>query len=231
MISDNNSLVMKTLEAGLIPININYVDVNNKLQIPCDSVDDFIKFAKTTDSRHVFYYYDYHNIEDYLIPLDDYGDYPKEFIEEINFYNHKNQTIDFNQPYSIEIFVITNGVYIGSVIDDFWLEELEIDTAEEKIQDIESKFTTTLKKIKNSKKAQIKNDENELREIIFKDPEFTHCKNQQLRYNYLIDLIERDDDLNKFKYLISPYGAPHIGKIKFFMDETWRLFRENNKMI
>jgi hypothetical protein len=64
-----------------------------------------------------------------------------------------------------------------------------------------------------------------LREIIFNDPGFKFCKNQELRFWYLAELLEKEN-MKKYDYLIQPPGIPLMGKIKMFMDRTWVLFKK-----
>jgi hypothetical protein len=101
--------------------------------------------------------------------------------------------------------------------------------AEEIIEVFESKYYREVKKINASKKDQQKGDEIQLREIIFNDPEFQYCKNQELRYWYLVELLEKED-MRKYEYMVQPPGIPHMGKIKMFMDKTWILFKERQKL-
>ena len=46
--------------------------------------------------------------------------------------------------------------------------------------------------------------------------------------SYEIDSVEllEKEDMKKYDYLLQSPGIPHTGKIKMFMDETWRLFKE-----
>lgn len=66
---------------------------------------------------------------------------------------------------------------MGVVLENPWADNQGIIVAEDAIEVIEDKFYREVKKISANKKVQQKEDENELREIIFNDPEFKLCKN------------------------------------------------------
>lgn len=93
---------------------------------------------------------------------------------------------------------------------------------------MENKFNREITKITTIKKEEQKEDEKKLRGIIFNDPEFEYCKNQELRYWYLVELLE-NEEMNKYNYLVQPPGIPHMGKIKMFMDKTWILYKDWKK--
>lgn len=73
--------------------------------------------------------------------------------------------------------------------------------------------------------SEKKDKEKELREIIFKDPEFKYCKNQESRYWYLLELLEQDG-MEEYRYLAEDPGVYFNGKVKMFMDKTWTIYKE-----
>ncbi|MFP3441592.1 hypothetical protein R0K18_28070, partial [Pantoea sp. SIMBA_133] len=86
--------------------------------------------------------------------------------------------------------------------------------SEEMLEDFDNKFYGEGEKANISKQKR-KEDEKELREIIFNDPDFKYCKNQDLRYWYLVDLLE-EEEMKKYQYIVKPYGISNTGKIKVF---------------
>jgi hypothetical protein len=128
----------------------------------------------------------------------------------------------------LTLFILQNGTFLGVDLDNPWIANQGISLAEETIELIENMFYREVKKISAYKKDQQKDDENKLRETIFNDPEFRFCKNQDLRYWYLVDLLEKENMI-KYDYLFQPYGILHNGKIKWFMDKTWMLNKEWKK--
>lgn len=126
------------------------------------------------------------------------------------------------------MFVLQNGTLVGVELYHPWIEDQGIQTAEDTMELMENKFYREVTKISTNKKEQQKEDETQLREIIFNDPEFKFCKNQELRYWYLVELLEKES-MKKYEHLVQPPGIPHMGKIKMFMDKTWILFKETKK--
>ncbi|WP_096186861.1 hypothetical protein [Evansella halocellulosilytica] len=213
---------------NLIPLEVSDMKISNQIHLDIVEIKDFLKFASDSNSEYVYYYYTYYNPEEYIIPHDWYSKYSKEFKIEVLQHNRNIESLDFNSPKSLTLFVLQNGTFVGVNLENHWIESKGISVADETIEIIENKFSREVKEISDYKKDQQKNDENKLREIIFSDPEFRFCKNQQLRYSYLVELLKKDN-MMKFEYLVEPYGAPHIGKIKMFMDKTWMLYKDRYK--
>jgi 16S rRNA G966 N2-methylase RsmD len=221
-------LIEKINDYNLIPLEVNALNISNQIHLNIDKIEDFLKFASDWNSGYLYYYYTYYHSGEYIIPLDWYSEYSKEFKIEVRQYNQHIKSLDFASPKSLTLFVLQNGTYVGVVLENPWMDNQGISVAEEAIEVIENKFYREVKKISANKKVQQKEDENELREIIFNDPEFKLCKNQALRYRYLIELLEKEN-MMKYDYLVQPYGYYKDGKVKWFMDVTWELYKERNK--
>ena len=230
MIYSKDVFVLKVHKDGFIAVEItDDFLVNNKINLSYSNYEEFIEFAKTINVKHIFYNYVYTSIGDYLIDVELYDNYSENVLREMKKHNKEIKKIDFNRPSTQQIALIEYGFFMCVQLEDYWIEDIEIETKTEKVESIKSEYSKEVSEINNVKKAETEHDKNELREIILNDPEFYHCKNQQLRYYYLTKLFDEREDIDRFHYLVSPYGAPHIGKIKNFMDETWRLFRERIK--
>lgn len=213
---------------NLIPLEVHTLNISNQIHLNIDKIEDFLKFAMDLNSGYLYYYYTYYHSGEYIISLDWYNEYSKEFKTEIHKYNQHIESLDFSSPKSLTLFVLQNGTYVGVVLENPWIDNQDISVAEEAIEVIEKRFYREVKKIRTDKKDQQKEEENELREIIFNDPEFKLCKNQALRYWYLIELLEKEN-MMKYDYLVQPYGYYKEGKVKWFMDVTWDLYKDRNK--
>ncbi|MEH7110729.1 hypothetical protein [Bacillus sp. JJ1764] len=218
----------KITNCNLIPLEVSDFDISNRLYLNIDKIDDFLKYASDSNSKYVYYHYTYYNSEEYIIPTDWYSEYSKEFKTEVRAHNQRIKSLDFDSPKSLTLFILQNGTFVGVEIDNTWLQNQGIMIADVTIDIIENQFYREVKKFDVAKKEQYKEDENELREIIFNDPEFKFCKNQELRYWYLVELLEKED-MKKYDYMLQSPGIPHMGKIKMFMDKTWELYKERNK--
>ncbi|MCM3323284.1 hypothetical protein [Cytobacillus kochii] len=218
----------KIIYYNLIPMGVSSLNISNQIHLNIDKVEDFLKFVSSSAFEYVYYYYTYYNIEKYIIPIDWYCEYSKEFKAVVNQHNQHIESLDFNSPKSLTLFTLQGGTLVGIQLDNHWIENQEIYIAEETIEIIEAQFNREVKKISDYKKDQYKDDEHKLRNIIFNDPEFQYCKNQDLRYWYLIELLE-EENMKKYKYLVQPYGIAVSGKVKMFMDKTWILFKEQKK--
>lgn len=216
-------LKKKIKNYNLIPLEASVLKISDQVYLAMDNIDEFLKFASDSKFEFVYYYYTYYNSEEYIIPQDWYSDYSKEFKTVVFQYNQQIESSNFGSPRSLTLFVLQNGTFVGVELYNPWIEDQGIMVAEEAIEVIDENFHE-VKKTKEQKKE----DEDKLRTIIFNDPEFRYCKNQELRYWYLVELLERQD-MNQFKYLVEPYGIPHRGKVKMFMDKTWELYKEQRK--
>lgn len=210
---------------NLIPLEVIALKVSNQLYLNIEKIEDFLKYASDSNFECVYYHYTYYNPEEYIIPTDWCSEYSKEFRTEVCVHNQLIESLDFGSPKSLIIFILQNGTVVGMKLKNPWLENQGIHSAEEAIEFVEHKFNREVKETIVTKKEQQKEDENHLREIIFNDSDFKLCKNQELRYWYLVELMEKED-MKKYDYLVQPPGIPHMGKIKMFMDKAWILFKE-----
>ncbi|MBV7508977.1 hypothetical protein KW850_27625 [Bacillus sp. sid0103] len=221
-------LIEKINDYNLLPLEVSVLKISNQIHLKLDEIEEFLKFASDSNLKYVYYFYTYYHSGEYIIPSDWYSEYSKEFKAVVRQHNQQIKSLDFDSPQRLTLFILQNGTFVGVELNNFWIENQGISVAEEIIEVFENKFYREVKKISANKKVQQKDDENELREIIFNDPEFKLCKNQALRYRYLIELLEKEN-MMKYDYLVQPYGYHKDGKVKWFMDKTWELFKERKK--
>lgn len=223
-------LKKKISNYNLIPLEVSALNISNQIFLEIDEIEEFLKFASDSNCEHVYYHYTYYNSEEYIIPLDWYDEQTNKFQNTVKKHNQLIESLDFGYPNSLSLFILQNGTFVGIKLHDPWIEEKGIESAEDTIETIENEFYREVEALRESKKDKQKDDENKLRGIIFNDPEFGYCKNQHLRYYYLVELLEKEN-MKKYEYLVQPYGAPHVGKIKMFMDKTWMLYKERKKYL
>jgi hypothetical protein len=227
MIIDEMKLKEKILAAELLPIKVQELEITNKVVIISEPEDKYLEFVASTESKYLFFYYTYYEMDKFIIPYEWYSDYSKAFKAVVHDHNGIIKNLDFNTPKGLTMFVLLNGTYVGVEYEDLWLGKLEVNEAEEEFEKIQSKFNHEVKTVKQIKKDQKENDIKTFRELILSDPIFANCKNLYLRYDYMAELLEKDE-VQQYKYLIEPYGIPINGGIKNFMDETWRIFKNKD---
>jgi hypothetical protein len=229
-IINKEQLIEKAREYKLIPVEVKVLKVASQIYLGIEETEEFLKFARDSNIGYIYYYYTYYNLGNYIIPEDEYRDYyEKEVKNEVRRYNKQIESLDFDSPKSLTLFVLQNGTLVGIELNYPWIENEGIEIAEYASEEIEGAFHFEMKKAKDKKKDKQKEDENKLREIIFNDSEFAmYSKNQDLRYWYLVELLEKED-MKQFKYLVHPYGISVNGKVKRFMDITMILYKDWNK--
>jgi hypothetical protein len=221
-------LIKKAKEYNLIPIEVKSVDTTNKVILNVQGIESFLEMANSLGSEYIYYLYSYYDKASFIVPEEEYK-YEEKLQEEINRYNIKIESIDFNVPYRLILFIIQNGTFIGIELFHYWIEEMGLETAELVMDTLESEFNSEVKSAKSKNREQRREDEERLREIILNDPDFPmQSKNQDLRYWYLADLLDQEV-MKPFRYLVEPFGIPHTGKAKVFMDITFMLYKEKMK--
>lgn len=222
-------LIRKANEYSLIPVEVRSVDTTNKVILNVERLEDFLEMANNLGSEYIYYRYNYYNKDGFIVPEEDYKYEEEKLQKEIKRYNKEIDSIDFDVPYRLILFMIQNGTFIGIELIHYWTEEMNLKTAEIVMDTLEGESYSEVKSVKSKKREQRKEDEEKLREIILNDPEFPiHSKNQDLRYWYLADILDQEE-MKPYRYLVEPFGIPHTGKAKVFMDITFMLYKEKMK--
>lgn len=78
----------------LIPIEINSLNISNQIYLNMDNYEDFLRFSRDSNHKHIYYYYTYYNPEEYIIPTDWYSEYSKEFKMVVNKHNRYIKSLD-----------------------------------------------------------------------------------------------------------------------------------------
>ena len=224
-----NKLIERIVTYDLRGFEVESYQLANKVQLKSMSVDLFLNHVKDSCSKSIFYLYKYYKKEDYIIPLDWYSEETEKFKADVENHNSEVEKYDFDIPNKMSLFTIIEGIFLGVEFFDEWLEVEMLEDAEEMIEKIEEKYYGSRHELKRTKREDKKRDEEELRKILFNDPEFAYCKNQDMRYWHLGELLELDE-MKKYRYLFEPnFGIPSTGKAKVFLDKTWMLYLEEKK--
>lgn len=219
-IIDKQCLNQKLSDYGFIPVEVAAMNKTEKIYLWSD-LEAFLDLARTFEQKHVFFEYYFYDKDDYIIPESRYKDSHQEYQKKVQERNDLVDQINFDFPSRLTVFIIKDSTLIGVLFDNNWLDKNNILTAEEALEDIDFNF-------RPQNKTKKEEDEREMREIIFNDPEFMFCKNQDLRFQYLRNFIEKAEH-EKFLYLVMPSGSPRSGKAKMFLDKTWLLYQDKLK--
>ncbi|MFC8152281.1 hypothetical protein ACFUP3_21840 [Bacillus paralicheniformis] len=154
----------------------------NKIEIA--NQNDFLDFHEHVENLLLFYYYDYEDKMNFMLPVEipeEYNlkQYPKTIIERISTkikeYNTMINETDFNTPSGLTMHYIKDGfLFYNYVFEEPNIFSTYDEIINEVLQDFPSKELDEMKKIKQEK---IKNNVQELKEIIFADPNFKVATN------------------------------------------------------
>ncbi|MCW3491535.1 hypothetical protein [Dethiobacter alkaliphilus] len=233
-----NELITKLQKSSMYCISFSdraYLDVVLKEA----NIEKLVEFAAKIKEGVIFYKYGCYDIEDYLIPDSWVDDYPKNFVKKVNAHNRYLQSLEFDRPYYLVVFLIYNGLKIGFRDTNDWLVNENVFDAEEMIEELKAEYSEEIEKAREEKNKEAEKAEKEknkqseimlgeLREFILSDVEFHYCKNQFARYEYIRNLYEEGKYAAHLEFLM-PFGAPHIGKVKLFMDKTWAIYQQRNR--
>lgn len=224
LITFKDSLENLVVKMGFTLIKGEMDIENQKILLP--SQEDFLDFHKHVDNKLLFYTYDYEDKENYYIPEEYHTWFEDSEIqhllsEKVNEYNEKLDNINFDQPSELIMFYVKDGfVFYNTTIREELFELSDGDTVgyalveevgdaipEEKIMEI----TEKRKKALDQKKQEIK-------ENIFKDPEFKSATNSSLRRSYAARYFK--DHPEESELLRETYLPPFL-----FVDQIWKEFK------
>lgn len=218
---------------GFQPIVLLDFKSNNYGEIDSKDIDSFLKLIKQENGKHVYLVPFYYDKRDYYIDPyydDDYSDFIQKNIK-FREYEKKLEEFDFGRPRALEVIARYEDLYLIYRIEDDWFDEDNLGKSgiesEIKSEFEDSYYEEVLKKRRETRE-KYKKEKEEVERIILNDPEFVTKKNQDSRYWYFHDLMDKEEMI-KYQEIFLPYGAPHTGNVKLFMDEVWAKFKEIQK--
>lgn len=215
------------------------VDNGCKLRLVGKDIQDLIVFAKNHDIDTVFYHYTYYDHDSVSIGEDvlDKVIQRSELIEmlqpEIDKYNEKIETLDFNKPAGLKVYCIYQGVFIYIQEDDDWLKSLGYTSAYIAAMELFNKDADKL--LEQMQKESIKRQElrDECRKIIMDDPKFHGCTNASLRHYYTNEFFNKGKNRKYKDAFFSEEHGYYDVTMATFVDDIWREFKSslaNSKM-
>lgn len=215
------------------PIWLKDVRESNISILNDNDLEKFIEFARLNMAERIYIKYSYYDSSDYEI----YGEYDNlsgRAIEEIKEYNSTVNSIDFTKPSKVVIFTFIDSMLLGIEHVDDWIQSSEVIDPLGKYEEIKLKYEfdyiDEIAQTRRVTKDKFKPEKDRLMNIILNDHEFGYKKNQDSRYWYFQDLMDKPE-MEEYRELLIPYGAPFGGNVKMFMDDVWRIFKEQEKKI
>ncbi|MBM7836314.1 hypothetical protein [Clostridium sardiniense] len=182
-----NKVNIKCIEGTcIIPDNILIIELK--------SLDKYIDLLLDLKAKNVFYSLHYYDEEEYFIDedsvLDEYGEKVLNLVKDrISEYNNEMESFDFDTPYRINLYFIKDNIVYLFYMEDDWLEEYEVFTADREIETMIEDIEPELESILVQHQKDVENLGEELKNLILNDKEFKLCTNQSSRGAYTRQLI------------------------------------------
>ncbi|MCB4848558.1 hypothetical protein LHW04_26220 [Bacillus tropicus] len=197
----------------------------NKIEIP--NLKDFLDFNVHVENKLLFYEYDYSSKEAYTIPDEYHHNYDElvqnEITRKINDYNATVEKIDFDKPSALSMYYIKDGfLFFNQTIRE---EIYSLSYSEDMVKFIVAEVSENLsdekyEQIQHKRQEKIDEQIQQLKEIIFADPNFKTATNSVLRMTYYRKFF---NDHPEYAELIRHSQYLHI---KSFIEIIWKEFKE-----
>lgn len=220
-----------------------------------ESIERFIEYIRRKEIDVVYYMYTYYEMEEFIITEENAesiglsNDEYLEYIDEIAKYNKKVETLPFDKPNGLLIFVVNQGVVWGKHCRNAWLAELidndeiceDSDIALERIidpiddVDYEEEIEIRQRKkyaVDEEKEKQVKK---ELFEFFLNDGKFMMCTNKELRIKYSQSFPKYNPSLTKKVESICsvkfPDHLPYVtGQfLRNIVEMSWKIIKSGCK--
>lgn len=219
---DIKNIENKINSLGLKSIMLEDNEFSDVRILKSNSIDEFLDIVIRNDVRNIFYGFSTYDFRDFLVY--DYQDsLSSKGIEKIEAYNNHVMSIDFSKPYKVTLFANIESVCIGVNFLDSWVDSEDVtdpryllDVVKEEDEEL---YYEEIEESRKSMNSTMKDQKQKIMDFILNDPEFANKKNQESRYWYFHEVMETEE-MKEYRDLLKPFGAPHIGNVKMFMDEV-----------
>ena len=211
------------------------------------NLDDLVRFAICNEIRTIFYFYIYNDENYFVIDEDDTLEFDEEILElmkkYINKHNTKISQLDFGRPTGVYMFCLYEGHYVVVGERDDWIEDLDILSAEEIIdelrekfeEEIEEKYQEKMKREQKEYEAKVQEHikatedlRSEFKNYLLNSDEFKLCTNKKMRDDFIYLLLEKEEN-KEFKKIFTRNGFFHITNTRGFVDMVWKEYKESCK--
>ncbi|MEG1310487.1 MAG: hypothetical protein RSD47_00630 [Romboutsia sp.] len=190
---------MRNLKEEFNKSNIKCIEgtciIANKLPIiEINQLNEYINLLSDLKAKNVFYSLCYYDDEEYFIDediiLDEYGEKALNLAKDkISEYNKKMESFDFDIPYRINLYFIKDNIAYLSYLEDDWLNQHEVFTANVELEIMIEDIEPELEKVELEHQKSVEELGQELKKLILNDEEFKFCSNQSLRASYTRKLM------------------------------------------
>ncbi|MFQ3544226.1 hypothetical protein Q7A53_09065 [Halobacillus rhizosphaerae] len=212
---------------GLFLIN-GEIDINsetsNQIEIPNQT--EFMNFYQHLKTKILFYFYIYVDQEAYLISNNYHEKYneaiQKELLEEFKNYNQSVMNIDFNKPASLFMYYIQDGFLFFNYSDRKEIADLPVndDKASLIVEELVDQLSEEkVKKIKEKAQDDKNKKEQELKDVIFSDPDFKTATNLDFRREFTKKFLENRPEAKEFLSYAGYISPMH------FIEKIWKEFK------
>jgi hypothetical protein len=198
-------------------------DIHNIVYLKNKDISELFKFAEANGIRAVFYCYNHYDKDLFRIDDEMLSEYDERLINAVKrgvvVYNKEVSMLDFSRPMRLYVYCVYQGCSISIILEDYWIEDMNIPTAEEKLDDLLEECDAVFEEITVEKKNEKETLRNRLKELILADSHFYECTNQKLRRTYILNLLqEKTEFSNAFSFYIEPIE---------FVEFIWKEYKSN----
>jgi hypothetical protein len=217
--------------------NVNAYKLNIDIQlenlIELDNFEELIRFIHDNSISSVFYYYSY--LDEYTLTIseDDVAEFniDEEILPilqgEIDKYNDEVSKLDFNNPISLNVYCIYQGMMLFIEETYCWYIDEGFYTPQMAFKAIIEKHLDEIKLQKNEKMDKIKKDREELFQKILNDKEFHKCTNISLRRIYAGKIFR--ENIENQRLFCREKGGLYDITISEFIECIWKEYKSSVK--
>jgi len=217
-------------EAGIKYFECMYNMPANTPSVCLMDLDDYIELIKLFGMKVVFTCLRYYDEDDYKITddliLEHNRTVPLEIIKyDVEEYNKKIDRIDFENPNSFVSFFVKDSIYYLYIEGREWIEDFDIDLAEEELNKILNNHMEEIDKIQDEEQEEINRLKQKLEQFILNDERFQVATNKNLRYTYVNNLVKSKEFKPYEKCFLTHNGYFSSIDVCSLVETLWRIYK------
>lgn len=193
------------------------VDISLKEQ----NISALIQIAKDNNIKTLFYAYELLKKEYFEVCydalIDKFGEVTAELERAKEEYNEKLCAFDFSRPTALVVYLVLDGVQVGVLFRDSWVEE--VPSYETYFSYFELEMERAYEKEKEDRKKKEERVKEEIIEFLRSTDEWHICTNQRLRTDYCRKLVKKYNE----KYGVELYCS----SIDIELEILWAEYKNN----
>ena len=217
------------MEKGLTVLKCNDVP-SNSIRLETADLQILLNYVANNQINSIFYCYHCVNMDAFDISKVNVGkdnDLLKIAKTDIEEYENKIQSLDFNQPAILNLFCLHNGIAISIQINDSWLDDLL--PAREFLIQLKKKYENDLNNLKSYREKERESILEELRAILLSNSDFSLCTNQNLRREFMRKFLSREENERYMQAFVDNDGYLNSYEFSNFADLAYAVLRQSKK--